>query len=76
MAEFWRQAHWVFRGVFLALALFLLFVRLLPLGNAPGSLLYFRHDQLRLGWLGVGDVDGVIFTFGNAVELIGQHGRR
>jgi rod shape-determining protein MreD len=38
MAEFWRQAHWIFRGVFLGLALFLLFVRLLPLGNAPGSL--------------------------------------
>lgn len=38
MAEFWRQAHWVFRALFLALALFLLFVRLLPLGNAPGAL--------------------------------------
>ncbi len=38
MVEFWRQAHWVFRGLFLALALFLLFVRLLPLGSAPGSL--------------------------------------
>jgi rod shape-determining protein MreD len=38
MVEFWRQAHWVFRALFLALALFLLFIRLLPLGNAPGSL--------------------------------------
>jgi rod shape-determining protein MreD len=38
MAEFWRQAHWVFRAVFLLLAVFLLFIRLLPLGNAPGSL--------------------------------------
>lgn len=38
MGEFWRQTHWVFRGLFLAAALFLLFVRLLPLGNAPGSL--------------------------------------
>jgi rod shape-determining protein MreD len=38
MAEFWRQAHWIFRGLFLALALFLLFVRLLPLGSTPGTL--------------------------------------
>jgi rod shape-determining protein MreD len=38
MVEFWRQAHWIFRGLFLALALFLLFIRLLPLGNAPGAL--------------------------------------
>lgn len=38
MVEFWRQAHWIFRGLFLALALLLLFVRLLPLGSAPGSL--------------------------------------
>ena len=37
MAEFWRQEHWIFRGLFLALALFLLFIRLLPLGNAPGT---------------------------------------
>ena len=38
MAEFWRQEHWVFRALFLALAAFLLFIRLLPLGNAPGTL--------------------------------------
>jgi rod shape-determining protein MreD len=38
MGEFWRQSHWVFRGLFLALALFLLFIRLLPLGSAPGAL--------------------------------------
>lgn len=38
MVEFWRQAHWVFRGLFLALALFLLFVRLLPLEASPGAL--------------------------------------
>ena len=38
MAEFWRQSHWIFRGLFLTLALFLLFVRLLPLGTAPGTL--------------------------------------
>lgn len=38
MVEFWRQAHWIFRGLFLGLALFLLFLRLLPLGNEPGSL--------------------------------------
>jgi rod shape-determining protein MreD len=38
MVEFWRQAHWVFRALFLALALFLLFIRLLPLGTEPGAL--------------------------------------
>lgn len=38
MAEFWRQAHWIFRALFLALALMLLFLRLLPLGHAPGAL--------------------------------------
>lgn len=38
MVEFWRQAHWIFRGLFLALALALLFLRLLPLGHAPGAL--------------------------------------
>ena len=38
MAEFWRQEHWIFRALFLALAAFLLFIRLLPLGNAPGTL--------------------------------------
>jgi rod shape-determining protein MreD len=38
MADFWRQEHWIFRGLFLALAAFLLFIRLLPLGGAPGAL--------------------------------------
>lgn len=38
MVEFWRQLHWIFRGLFLALALALLFLRLLPLGHAPGAL--------------------------------------
>jgi rod shape-determining protein MreD len=38
MADFWRQTHWVFRGLFLGLALFFLFIRLLPLTNAPGAL--------------------------------------
>ncbi len=38
MAEFWRQEHWIFRALFLALAVFLLFTRLLPLGGAPGTL--------------------------------------
>jgi rod shape-determining protein MreD len=38
MGDFWRQTHWTFRGLFLALALLLLFMRLLPLGYAPGAL--------------------------------------
>ncbi|NHB77764.1 rod shape-determining protein MreD [Rhodobacter calidifons] len=38
MAEFWRQEQWIFRGLFLAIALGLLFLRLLPLGSAPGAL--------------------------------------
>jgi rod shape-determining protein MreD len=38
MAEVTRQAHWVFRGLFLSLALAILFVRLLPLGTSPGAL--------------------------------------
>jgi rod shape-determining protein MreD len=38
MVDFWRQPHWIFRGLFLMLALVLLFLRLLPLGNAPGAL--------------------------------------
>jgi rod shape-determining protein MreD len=38
MVEFWRQDHWIFRGLFLAVALVLLFLRLLPLGTAPGAL--------------------------------------
>lgn len=38
MIEFWRQEHWIFRGLFLTIALVLLFIRLLPLGSAPGAL--------------------------------------
>jgi rod shape-determining protein MreD len=38
MGDFWRQETLVFRTLFLVLALFLLFVRLLPLGSAPGAL--------------------------------------
>lgn len=38
MVEFWRQEHWAFRGLFLVIALVLVFIRLLPLGNAPGAL--------------------------------------
>ena len=38
MIGYWNAAHWGYRGLFLALALLLLFVRLLPLGNAPGAL--------------------------------------
>ncbi|MFO1201144.1 MAG: hypothetical protein U1E58_00740 [Tabrizicola sp.] len=38
MTEFWRQEHWIFRGLFLAIAMLLLFIRLLPLGSAPGAL--------------------------------------
>lgn len=38
MVDFWRSEQWVFRGLFLAVALILLFIRLLPLGNAPGAL--------------------------------------
>lgn len=38
MVEFWRQEQWIFRALFLGIALVLLFVRLLPLGNAPGAL--------------------------------------
>lgn len=38
MGDFWRQTHWVFRALFVALALALLFMRLLPLGHEPGTL--------------------------------------
>jgi len=38
MIGYWRAAHWGYRGLFLGLALLLLFLRLLPLGNAPGTL--------------------------------------
>ncbi|MDM7933045.1 rod shape-determining protein MreD [Tabrizicola sp.] len=38
MGDFWRQEHWIFRGLFLGLALVLLFMRLLPLGHEPGAL--------------------------------------
>jgi rod shape-determining protein MreD len=38
MGDFWRSEDWLFRGLFVAVALLLLFIRLLPLGNAPGAL--------------------------------------
>lgn len=38
MGDFWRQTHWVFRMLFIGLALLLLFLRLLPLGHMPGAL--------------------------------------
>jgi len=38
MTEFWRQAEWIYRAVFLLLALLWLFLRLLPLGGEPGAL--------------------------------------
>lgn len=38
MGDFWRQEHWLFRALFLALALGLLFLRLLPLEHEPGTL--------------------------------------
>lgn len=38
MSDYWRQAHWAYRGLFLGLALLSLFVRLLPLGSEAGSL--------------------------------------
>lgn len=38
MISLWRAAHWGYRALFLALALVLLFLRLLPLGNTAGAL--------------------------------------
>lgn len=38
MGDFWRQAHWLYRALFLGLALVFLFIRLLPLGGEPGHL--------------------------------------
>ncbi|MGL4236125.1 rod shape-determining protein MreD [Tabrizicola sp.] len=38
MVDFWRSEHLVFRGLFVVIALVLLFLRLLPLGSAPGAL--------------------------------------
>ncbi|MBA3910826.1 MAG: rod shape-determining protein MreD [Rhodobacter sp.] len=38
MGNFWQQEHWLYRALFLALALVLLFLRLLPLGHEPGGL--------------------------------------
>jgi rod shape-determining protein MreD len=38
MVDIWRSDQWIFRGLFLAVALVLLFMRLLPLGSAPGAL--------------------------------------
>lgn len=38
MAESASRTVWLYRGIFLALALFVLFIRLLPLGSVAGSL--------------------------------------
>lgn len=38
MGDFWRQSHWVFRALFVGLALAVLFFRLLPLERTPGAL--------------------------------------
>lgn len=38
MDEVWWRAPWAYRGLFLGLALLILFLRLLPLGQTPGSL--------------------------------------
>jgi len=38
MDEVWWRAPWAYRGLFLGLALLILFFRLLPLGQTPGSL--------------------------------------
>lgn len=38
MADGVERRVWLYRGVFVALALFILFVRLLPLGSVPGTL--------------------------------------
>ncbi|WP_309664492.1 rod shape-determining protein MreD [Tabrizicola sp.] len=38
MAEVWRSAQWIYRAVFLVLALGLLFLKLLPLGQSAGAL--------------------------------------
>ena len=37
MGDFWRSAHWMYRGLFLAIAVVLLFLRLLPLGQSAGA---------------------------------------
>lgn len=38
MVDDWKRTPWVFRSLFLALALLLLFLRLLPLEQQPGAL--------------------------------------
>ena len=38
MADDLRRRVWLYRGIYLGLALFIMFVRLLPLGTLPGSL--------------------------------------
>ena len=38
MIDFWRQADWLHRGLFVGLAVLSLFIRLLPLGGEPGGL--------------------------------------
>lgn len=38
MVDVANRTVWLYRGIFVALALFVLFLRLLPLGTVPGSL--------------------------------------
>ena len=38
MGGLWRNVHWGYRTLFLGIALLLLFIRLLPLGEVPGRL--------------------------------------
>ncbi len=37
MGDIWRSSHWIYRALFLGLALALLFLRLLPLGHSAGA---------------------------------------
>lgn len=37
MGDIWRSAHWIYRALFLAIALALLFLRLLPLAHEAGD---------------------------------------
>jgi len=38
MGDMWRSAHWIYRALFLTIAVVLLFLRLLPLGHFAGAL--------------------------------------
>jgi rod shape-determining protein MreD len=37
VVDIWRSAHWIYRGLFLGLALALLFFRLLPIAHTTGA---------------------------------------